>query len=179
MTLVVVDHRTQEIAFCRAETARGSNSARPWVAAPCGSRIMVRAGRGSPTHIHGDVEETITFFAGTTESWCDDERPWAQRCRFCCPLSWHGFTNVGDDELHALVIWSVASVPIEYLDTPDKIELAERVRLIRTIDQDEVARLSRIKFPLDAWLRAAIAWVSARGALAVCLWQQDRQLHLR
>jgi quercetin dioxygenase-like cupin family protein len=123
MTLVVVDHQTQEIASWRP-----GNRTRLKLGAAVGLQRLAAAeqwfepGAGAPTHTHGDVEETITVLAGTADFWCDDERTTlgAEMSIVLPPLSWHGFTNVGDDELHVLVIWSVASVPTEYLETPDK-----------------------------------------------------------
>jgi quercetin dioxygenase-like cupin family protein len=141
MTLVVIDHRKQEIASWRP-----GNRTRLNIGAAAGSQRVAAAeqwfepGTGAPTHTHGDIEETVTVLAGTAEFWCDDERATltAEMTIVLPPFSWHGFTNVGDDELHVMGMWSAASIPTEYLEAPDKTYAiggtdGERVDAARTL----------------------------------------------
>jgi quercetin dioxygenase-like cupin family protein len=119
----VIDHREQEIASWRP-----GNRTRLNLGAAAGTERIASAeqwfepGTGAPTHTHGDIEETITVLAGTAEFWCDDERATlrAEMSIVLPPFSWHGFTNVGDDELHVVGMWSAASVPTEYRDEADR-----------------------------------------------------------
>ena len=118
---VVIDHSRQEVASWRP-----GNRTQLKLGAPTGTeRIAVieqwfEPGTGAPTHTHGDVEETITVLRGTAEFWIDDQRAVveANSTIVLPPFSRHGFTNAGGDELHIMAIWSVASVPTEYVEEP-------------------------------------------------------------
>src|SRR5437588_1834429 len=58
--------------------------------------------RGAPTHTHFDVEEVIVVLAGVAEFWVDgaSERVEVGESIVLPARSWHGFRNVGTDELH-------------------------------------------------------------------------------
>jgi mannose-6-phosphate isomerase-like protein (cupin superfamily) len=123
MPPLVIDHATQERASWRP-----GNLTQLKVGAQNGSERVAMAeqwfepGTGAPTHTHHDVEEVITILAGRAEFWCDDERAIveAEQSIVLPPFSWHGFTNIGDGELHLLGVWSVASVPTDYQEAPDR-----------------------------------------------------------
>jgi quercetin dioxygenase-like cupin family protein len=116
---LVIDHTTQDVAVWRP-----GNKTQLKLGAQAGTQRIAMAeqwfepGVGAPTHTHGDVEETITVLRGTAEFWVDDERVTVPTgSSIVLPaFSHHGFTNCGEDELHIMGIWSVASVPTEYVE---------------------------------------------------------------
>jgi quercetin dioxygenase-like cupin family protein len=124
MAALVIDHTEQELAVWRP-----GNRTRLNIGAATGAEHLClveqwfEPGRGAPTHFHPGVEETITVMSGTGRFWCDGEEAVldAQKTIILPPDSRHGFTNVGEDELHVFAAYSAASVPTEYEESANDV----------------------------------------------------------
>jgi quercetin dioxygenase-like cupin family protein len=117
MTIRVVDHAAQELARWRpGNLTRMNIGAANGAEKLCLVEQWFEPGTGAPTHVHPGVEETITVLRGTARCWIDDEEAIVrEQMTIILPADCrHGFTNVGDDELHIFAAYSSASVPTEY-----------------------------------------------------------------
>ena len=119
MAVLVVDHTQQELAVWRpGNRTRLNVGAANGAQRLCLTEQWFEPGSGAPTHFHPDVEEAVTVLRGTARFWCDDEEVVLdeQKTIVFPPYSRHGFTNIGDGELHISGAFSAASVPTEYVE---------------------------------------------------------------
>lgn len=119
--MIVVDHRTQELASWRpGNTTRLNIGAQTGATKLCIAEQWFEPGTGAPTHTHFDTEETITVLEGRAEVWSDGERAelGALMTVILPPHSHHGFRNIGEGTLHIWAAYSDAAVRTVYDDDP-------------------------------------------------------------
>ena len=77
-------------------------------------------GAGAPTHTHFDTEELILALSGRAEVWVDGVggELRAGDSIVLPPRSWHGYRNVGAEELHTLAVFADPLPRVEYEETP-------------------------------------------------------------
>jgi mannose-6-phosphate isomerase-like protein (cupin superfamily) len=90
----------------------------------CVNESWNEPGIGAPTHHHPDgCEEIIMVLEGTAEFWVDGvhDTLGAGDLVILPPYSKHGFTNVGEDKLHVLAVFSTPAPETLYDEDPDTV----------------------------------------------------------
>lgn len=85
-------------------------------------------GTGAPPHRHPGVEEVIAVLSGRARFFVGDEEAdvIAGESILIPSGSRHGFTNVGDDVLRILVVFSAPIPTVEYEGEPGILEIGGR-----------------------------------------------------
>jgi quercetin dioxygenase-like cupin family protein len=82
-------------------------------------------GTGAPRHRHEGVEEVVALVEGKARFFAGEERAdlAAGDSILVPPGVWHGFTNVGEDVLRVLAVFSSAAPPVEYEGEAEVLEI--------------------------------------------------------
>ena len=81
-------------------------------------------GLGAPTHLHA-VEEVLTVISGEAEIWVGEDRSAIEAGgSVIVPAGfWHGFRNIGKDDLH---VRAILAAPVFEASYEDRAEITRR-----------------------------------------------------
>jgi quercetin dioxygenase-like cupin family protein len=94
----------------------------------CVMEQLCAPGAGAPPHRHEGVEEAVAVLEGRARFFVADEEAelTAGESVLVPAGARHGFTNVGEDVLRILAVFSAAAPTVEYEDEPGVLEIGGR-----------------------------------------------------